>query len=118
MTNEEKRIAIAEAVGFRIELFIHRHEGGSGFMRWKSPKGEWLGYNNDDQPRISVLPDYLNDVNAMYEVEEWWIKAKGGNWMDLQGNLQNICSDEDEFMWHASAAMRADAFLLTIGKVL
>lgn len=71
------------------------------------------------------VPDYINDLNAMHEVE------KGGvNWADYIENLKRVVGECDHpkaepafneklSVWnmiHATATQRAEAFLRTIGK--
>lgn len=56
MTDEQMRIAIAEACGWKL---IQRLQSG------------WHGWR--EQGPLQELPDYLNDLNAMHEAES----AKG-----------------------------------------
>ncbi len=52
LTNEQKRIKIAEACGWRYK---------NTHAMWLSPSG---------QPGFTDCPDYLNDLNAMHEAEQ------------------------------------------------
>jgi hypothetical protein len=88
MIPKEQRIAIAEACG------------------WTK------GYDWSRSDGIGVLPDYLNDLNAMHKAEKWLIEddqhAYGCYCIDLQEEYGNTV--------HLTAAQRAEAFLRTIGK--
>lgn len=99
MTEEAQRIAIAESVG------IHLHDGD---------------HAPSDYVFISGLPDYLNDLNAMHEVENnirnsWdtylscLIEIR---WRDAQPSQHPA----DLSPTRATAAQRAEAYLRTIGK--
>ena len=96
MTPEQQRIAIAEACG------------------WKN------GYR--DPEAWHPLPDYLNDLNAMHEVEKMLTKA---NWGGYAAELYRITDAHNHGIspnhhWLAvafsTASQRAEAFLRTIGK--
>lgn len=115
MKSEEQRIAIAEACGW---LDIHR---GSR-KRNRTPEGNTL-WATKDAPTInygreySVVPDYLNDLNAMHEVE------KVLNVETFEGvyapTLETIVRRDKVTLsrWltcHATAAQRAEAFLRTL----
>jgi len=89
MIPKEQRIAIAEACG------------------WTK------GYDWSRSDGIGVLPDYLNDLNAMHEAE----KALDG--MDQLTYLAKLHEGNHYCSWAgtcATAAQRAEAFLKTIGK--
>jgi hypothetical protein len=96
MTQEEQRIAIAEACG------------------WKT------GYR--DPEAWHPLPDYLNDLNAMHEAER--LLDEDDQWLEYMLNLQRVLErNPDRGKWvvcqdnmHATAAQRAEAFLRTIGE--
>jgi hypothetical protein len=66
---------------------------------------------------FDVLPDYLNDLNAMHEAEKMLSMGqlvqygKLLNRMDLNFNYGYV-----EQVINATAAQRAEAFLKTIGK--
>jgi hypothetical protein len=104
MTPEQQRIAIAEACGW---TFIER------LALTGIPKGS---RGNAD---ARVIPDYLNDLNAMNEVEQ----NLGG--MDKAEFAVQLCRVVGKD-WpsgigggsfahvHATAAQRAEAFLRTL----
>ena len=96
MTQEEKRIAIAEACGWVFkEGGIYYHSSGV----------------------LKHLPDYLNDLNAMHEAEKQ-IKdfshyARHLKWIML--GPDQIPQRERWKVVHATAAQRAEAFGRTLG---
>jgi hypothetical protein len=96
MTNEQQRIAIAEACG--IENTNHVC---------------WRGHLNGIEVRV---PDYLNDLNAMHEAE------KVLNQMQARTHADHLAESAQDgtwascHIWHQSAAQRAEAFLRAIGK--
>ena len=109
MTPEAQRIAIAEACGW-TEI----SDWGAGGINGKHPTEPW----------VEVIPDYLNDLNAMHEAEQiLW----GMNWSHryafndnlantLKGRTVNRNEWDAETLLDATAAQRAEAFLRTIDK--
>ena len=110
MNPEQQRIAIAEACGWTDVRFIGR---GDDTICVGKPKVRPGGIN---------VPDYLNDLNALHDVEKVLtqdqmidysrhvgksvtshLPASRAAWMDFQ--LINV-----------TASQRAEAFLRTIGK--
>jgi len=94
MNVEAQRIAIARAC---------RLQGESGC------------HTNDDQldRHWEILPDYLNDLNAMHEAEK---ALRRDQWPDYYNNLCVIYDPvEDISVTHATAAQRAEAFCRTLG---
>lgn len=59
-----------------------------------------------------VLPDYLNDLNAMHDAE----KALGLSYDRWTRELRAICERDRRCIESATASQRAEAFLRTIGK--
>jgi len=110
MTPEQQRIAIAEACG------------------WQDSSGQGLYWNDKEhraliapggalhrirkaanlccEPDKQLLPDYLNDLNAMHEAEKIIPVI---SWDIYERNLAHCIS--------ATASQRAEAFLRTIGKL-
>ena len=100
MTPEQQRIAIAEACG-----------------------------EDNDSIYRDLIPDYLNDLNAMHAVEENAIHnlMDADEWMEYGMLLKQshphglFLNGEIDYhdlatVCHATAAQRAEAFLRTIGK--
>ena len=101
MTPEQQRIAIAEACGWTE---IEPCTCCDGVSR---------GYTPTPGAHKKHLPNYLNDLNAMNEVE----KAMNNNdWWKFVEHLINICGGGTALGISATAAQRAEAFLRTIGK--
>lgn len=106
MTPEQQRIAIAESCGFKIEDY----------------KME------DGNINVAPLPDYLNDLNAMREVEKmllpddaqysqcnFYASELGRLTGNNNGQGWKSLSNDDCFnILHAKAAQRAEAFLRTL----
>ena len=106
MTDQQINIAIAEHCGFNLEEY-RMEEGGIN---------------------VAALPDYCNDLNAMYEAENTLLGgpkffSKGGKSTYIW-NLKNVCAfgknlnmDKNFYlMIHIPARQRAEAFLKTVGK--
>jgi hypothetical protein len=100
MTPEQQRIAIAEACG-----------------------------EDNDSIYRDLIPDYLNDLNAMHAVEEHAIHnlMDADEWMEYGMLLKQshphglFLNGEIDYhdlatVCHATASQRAEAFLRTIGK--
>lgn len=93
MTQEEQRRAIAEACG------------------WKT------GYR--DPEAWHPLPDYLNDLNAMHDAV---MTLNADQMVSMDYHLDVVVGNGmqglncEYFLWSATAAQRAEAFLRTIGK--
>lgn len=93
MKPEAQRIAIAEACGIVT-------------------KDQWGPLYRTQQGMVRDCPDYVNDLNAMHEAEEI-----------LNEKQEHIMNDTlwdlmlgRKYLWHATAAQRAEAFLRTIGR--
>lgn len=101
MKPEEQRIAIAKACGYETD----------GELAWTPP------LTNTDDDVFRILPDYLNDLNAMHEAEKVLTEqqAKEYRWKLQQGFLPNT-QVAQELLCHATATQRAEAFLKVLGK--
>ena len=121
MTDQEKRIKIAEVCGWR-EAFPQNKEPHP-----ETKKGgillpyRWI--NEKTGNRQQHLPDYLNDLNAMHEAE----KTLDANGLICDRNIYShklrmlvhpaTHMNDDWLGWcllHATAAQRAEAFLKTL----
>ena len=101
MTPEQQRIAIAEACGWTE---IEPCTCCDGVSR---------GYTPTPGAHKKHLPNYLNDLNAMHQME----KAMNNNdWWKFVEHLTNICGGGIALGISATASQRAEAFLRTIGK--
>ncbi len=102
MTTEEINIAIAEACGWtKIEDPTH--------YLWKRANTEWRG----GFEYATELPDYCNDLNAMYEAEKTLI-YKYREYEDRLWFIVQRDGKELAFTSHATAPQRAEAFLRTL----
>ena len=103
MNNKKQRIAIAEACGWtkigHYEQEITGRKPTNGFYE--------------------IIPDYLNDLNAMHEAEKMLTEHQ---WDEYERVLRLVCDGCSYFegagkeLLHATAAQRAEAFLRTIGE--
>ena len=128
MTPEAQRIAIAEACGW---VAIEQLKEGFDSRRWEfytmEPNGypddneisvgDWVGKYNPEA-KLQALPDYLNDLNAMHEVEKVLSRGVGyhqpGGFGRYKTLLAEVCGEQRPI--DATAAQRAEAFLRTNGK--
>jgi hypothetical protein len=98
MTPEQQRTAIAEACRILSQ------------DQWGPLYKTALGV-------VRVCPDYLNDLNAMHEVQNR-LTAEQARCYDRE--LQKIgyrnCLAGAFWLWHFPAKWKAEAFLRTIGK--
>jgi hypothetical protein len=107
MTDEQQRITIAEACGWKDNT-----DYGRG-MYWISPTGQESFHGPD------VLPDYLNDLNAMHEAEKALTHEQLTHYRLTQ--LPRVCDKTQPMNGcvqeavSATAAQRAEAFLRTLG---
>jgi hypothetical protein len=95
LTPEQKRIAIAEACGWK-----RLATPGA----WISPSGRF------HYPPEPTIPDYLNDLNAMHEAEK--CDALRYLFDEYVAALQKVAGFKMPIC--ATAAQRADAFLLAL----
>lgn len=105
MNPEAQRIAIAEACGatvYRVKISKYNPKG----LRTRT---------------LCMLPDYLNDLNAMHEAEkelrEPQVMAYILKLRDIVERIDDTGENGIEMtLIHLTAAQRAEAFLRTIGK--
>ncbi len=101
MTPEQQRIAIAEACGWKITGSFANHPVGD------PPNAK------DNYGRI--IPNYINDLNAMHEAEKH-LRSLGplNEFNEFDYKLREIMDRDHELVWHAEAPQRAEAFLKTL----
>ena len=92
MTQEQKRIKIAEACGWK---HIERLRTG------------WYGCH--EQSPFEELPDYFSDLNACHNMEKSLCSID--HWIRFEKYLAELGT---KFIWHATATQRAEAFGLTL----
>jgi hypothetical protein len=105
MKQEQQRIAIAEACGWkRSDLrpsWCHPDN-------WSMAKnGSYEVWGSQDK-----LPNYLNDLNAMHDAEEVLTNEQ----LEVYCNILHKPNHGVYWAIHAIASQRAEAFLRTIGK--
>lgn len=125
MTNDEKRIKIAEAWGWKrccYPEFVgrgekrHRHamfSCNSNPLFWMHRPG-WKGpkdYGPDSNP--TEPPDYFNDLNACAEMEKALTDQQWGVYVNYL--TQNAKCDYRRQCAQATASQRAEAFGKTLG---
>ena len=102
MSPEAQRIAITEACGW-TDIKTGPYDG--------------LPFGRRKSHQLEVIPDYLNDLNAMHEAEklltQWEELVSYHSWLGYCGGNSTI---EVHNCIHATAAQRAEAFLRTIGR--
>lgn len=112
MTPEEQRIAIAKSVGW-VEVERLRWEWDTDKLN--PPKQFMVGCGH--------LPDFLNDLNAMHEIEELLQPQRcslGGvyssaEWEKYYKALLRVAERDGASACHLLAAQRAEAYLRTNG---
>ena len=100
MTEEQQRIAIAEACGWEFIPEYYHGEDQPPELTTVTPDGRHLcGY----------YPDYLNDLNAMHGAEKVLERNQEQSYFEL---LHDIAGNLN--FYRATAAQRAEAFLRTL----
>ena len=121
LTPEQKRIAIAEACGWK------RYEPTPESISRGYPRfGYWINPVFTFRDGLQNPPDYLNDLNAMASAESakempynteyvWWLGRIACEARGMNPDKQNE-SDLNAMAVFATATQRADAFLLATGR--
>ncbi len=106
MSPEAQRIAIAEIDGFKLD-------------QWKIEKERGIiGWNRNNLYYV-LLPDYLNDLNAMHRVEKILDSNKRIDYLNHLFALNFKGDQKPDSFWGqstATATQRAEAFLKTFDK--
>ena len=103
-TNKEKQIiAIAEFCGWSQDEVL-------GW--WAPDDSEWYGTSWG----IDMLPDYLNDLNAMHDAEKMLFKFGPKDSNSIVANRMHDYAEALGYDIHATAEQRAEALLKTIGR--
>ena len=108
MNTEQQRIRIAEACGY---VWDNGRIGVCGW--WTDPSGLVVSCGQNKLKAMSqlLIIDYLNDLNAMHEAE----LALGLKYDQWTRELRGVCERERRCVESATAALRAEAFLKTLG---
>jgi hypothetical protein len=114
MTPEAQRIAIAEACGWKKVGSPEQVAATSGFTM---PE-KWVIDPNGALQFPHNTPDYLNDLNAMHEVEKVLdvnIESEDSPRYEYSRQVYRIVESRRQ-PFRSTAAQRAEAFLRTLGK--
>ncbi len=112
MNEEQKRIKIAEEVGWKFhpptEHLYSEQEKAEAIMCWVRP--------GNDPWQMERVPDYFNDLNAMHEAEK---SLSDGQYTIFCDHLHDFACEEQlqtgKWRWLSStAAQRAEAFGRTL----
>lgn len=99
-------IAIAEQLGWRVECVMD--EPLTYAIR---PQIGTQHYYDSLDEVAEAFPDYLTDLNAMHEAEKVLTAEQA---REYHKQLFKTCSLVCPWMWHTTAAQRAEAFLKTL----
>ena len=107
MTPEQMRVAIAESVGWRS---VHTHKQTRIVLGENPIRKDDFYYDN--------VPDYLNNLNAMHEIEknttnEYWEQLAILTLTHYDFNLygESVPASAWKDFAHATALQRAEAYL-------
>ena len=100
MSDDELRIEVAKLCGWR-------------YPKWN---GSWMVAWREEHPHVTKeIPDYPNDLNAMYEVEKILVEVQKRKYANV---LLNIIKPDEYYgeydIIHATARQRAEAFIKTM----
>jgi hypothetical protein len=124
MTPEKQRVAIAKFCGWKYcDAFLGQDKMSGGRSKGWKPGQIHEGF-------VSILPDYLHDLNAMHEAEKFLTPTQEEHYVErLSGALMSAAyeNDDDErwlksnlsstdSTYRATAPQRAEALLHTINK--
>jgi hypothetical protein len=120
MTTDEQRIAIAQACGWQI---VQTTKYAWVVISPLNMEVSWSSCDGviDDRPASYYLPDYLGDLNACHEMEQVLTYEQAEIFEDELCDVAKSANDVLEnpapwrFVFHATAAQRAEAFLRTLG---
>lgn len=110
LTQEEKRVLIAQARGYKEFPFRFNNEQKVWALNQEQADSLTLGVFT-----WSLTPDYFRDLKACHEMEE--SLNEGQREVFADNIIQMFPSDKTNgFSWiHATASQRAEAFGLTLG---
>ena len=109
MTNEQINEAIAKLKGWTK---INELDKGYGLPPDFTNKTDYLGRPIKNYP-VWEIPDFCNDLNLMHELER--TMGDPQLWVEYQSYLSDAMGHVG-WVYHATAAERAESFLKTIGK--
>lgn len=111
MTDQEINIAIAEACGW---TYVNKYGGRTKHATW----AKWKVRNPEENQNSHDLPNFCNDLNAMHEAEKTLtLDQRRLYWQHLYRITEKGRMAEPGWLTAtASARLRAEAFLRTLGK--
>lgn len=125
MTPEAQRIAIAEACGIKCagcgNTGTRTKFGKAEYARIRASNpvwSKWPEIEPDIECHHNELPDYLNSLDAMHDVEKMLTEEQAEAYFcHLRHTFKQREGEGIETYYiHATATQRAEAFLHTIGK--
>lgn len=115
MTPEEQRIALAEWAGWKYSPDANSSIKHEAIMAWYRPgNSPW---------QLEQLPDYLNDLNAVHELEEKLTAEQQFEYVYALNEalglvpLDSPASYREAVLWvftHSTSAQRCEALLKTL----
>lgn len=118
MHADKQRIAIAEACGWKLLVIppstmfhVVSPDGRMNSSAWATPELAWsLGFFERKGP------DYLTDLNAMHEAEKVLTEDVKHRYDKELSDIIEADAEEHEmvFIYHATAAQKAEAFRRTL----
>jgi hypothetical protein len=106
MTNEEKRIKIAETLGWKEIPW-------QDLTNPREAREQKLFCKNNARHHCGWMPYYFNDLNACHEMEKFLGPIDGDAFSDYHHILRSM-TGSTLGVTHASAAERAEAFGRTL----
>lgn len=110
MTPEQQRIALAEWAGWKRpnhpDVMKLKKGWATPELWWMCPKGV-LRFKHD-------IPDYLNDLNAVHELEKKLDQSQCHTYTEHLASSPQDGTWAGCCMWHISAAQRCEALLKTL----
>jgi hypothetical protein len=111
MTQDQKRLKIAEACGWKGISSLN-----TGYAPWRKESYEQsikaCSSADLDSIPLDPLPDYFSDLNAMHEAEK--VLNRYQQTVTYSDNLMRIVGYHTFDSAHATSAQRAEAFGLTL----
>jgi hypothetical protein len=127
MTQEEKRIKLAETVGIQVKKFQYQipYHGNTSIWRKgflseqdaiisREQDKPWVKSEVEPYNDLFACPDYFNDLNAVHELEKVLTSLQ---WFNYSALLTKIVGPKDQEYYlnlHATASQRAEALGLTL----
>lgn len=124
MTPDEQRIALAELCGWK-DIYRGSRKGNAatnGNTLWATKDAPSTNYPRE----YSVVPDYLNDLNAVHEAEKMLTDEQRERYANtlyrmpafdaIKDTYEDILFDAVFKLIHATAAQRTEALLRTLGR--